>query len=53
LVPAATEGECNNVIWRRSMPTFMNKALAYLGLKDLEDDDYYDDDYEDFEEEAA
>jgi cell division inhibitor SepF len=35
------------------MPTFMNKALAYLGLKDLEDDDYYDDDYEDFEEEAA
>ena len=35
------------------MPTFMNKALAYLGLKDLEDDDYYDDDYDDFEEEAA
>ena len=35
------------------MPTFMNKALAYLGLKDLEDDEYYDDDYEDYEEEAA
>ena len=27
------------------MPSFMNKALAYLGLKDI-DDDYYDDDYE-------
>jgi cell division inhibitor SepF len=35
------------------MPTFMNKALAYLGLKDLEDDEYYDDEYEDFEEETA
>jgi cell division inhibitor SepF len=27
------------------MPSFMNKALAYLGLKDLDDDELYDDDY--------
>jgi cell division inhibitor SepF len=32
------------------MATFMNKALAYLGLKDL-DDEYYDD--EDYEPEPA
>ena len=35
------------------MPTFMNKALAYLGLKDLEEDEFYDDEYEDYEEEQA
>lgn len=29
------------------MTTFMNKALAYLGLKDLEDDELYDDEYDD------
>ena len=28
------------------MASFMNKALAYLGLKDIEDDEYYLDDYE-------
>ena len=28
------------------MASFMNKALAYLGLKDMEDDELYDDDYE-------
>jgi cell division inhibitor SepF len=27
------------------MATFMNKALTYLGLKDVEDDDLYEDDY--------
>jgi cell division inhibitor SepF len=27
------------------MPTFVNKALAYLGLKDVEDDEFYDDEY--------
>lgn len=26
------------------MATFMHKALQYLGLKDIEDDEYYDDD---------
>ena len=31
------------------MATFMNKALAYLGLKDLEDDELYDEDYDDVE----
>ena len=35
------------------MPTFMNKALAYLGLKDLEEDEFYDDDYDDYEEEQS
>jgi cell division inhibitor SepF len=29
------------------MASFMNKALAYLGLKDIEDDEYYDDEYDD------
>ena len=28
------------------MATFMNKALAYLGLKDIEDDELYPDDYD-------
>lgn len=28
------------------MASFMNKALAYLGLKDIEDDDLYGEDYE-------
>jgi cell division inhibitor SepF len=28
------------------MASFMNKALAYLGLKDLDDDELYDDDYD-------
>ena len=28
------------------MATFMNRALAYLGLKDIEDDEYYLDEYE-------
>ncbi len=27
------------------MASFMNKALAYLGLKDVEDDELYDDEY--------
>jgi cell division inhibitor SepF len=27
------------------MASFMNKALAYLGLKDVEDDELYEDDY--------
>ena len=31
----------------------MNKALAYLGLKDLDEDEYEYDDYEDYGEEAA
>jgi cell division inhibitor SepF len=31
----------------------MNKALAYLGLKDIEDDEYYDDEYDDVEEPAV
>ncbi|HWD23958.1 MAG TPA: cell division protein SepF [Acidimicrobiales bacterium] len=35
------------------MATFMNKALAYLGLKDIEDDEYYDDEYDEVEEPAA
>jgi cell division inhibitor SepF len=35
------------------MPSFMNKALAYLGLKDLDEDEYEYDDYEDYGEEAA
>jgi cell division inhibitor SepF len=35
------------------MPSFMNKALAYLGLKDLDEDEYEYDDYEDYEEEAT
>lgn len=28
------------------MATFMNKALAYLGLKDIDEDDAYPDDYD-------
>jgi cell division inhibitor SepF len=32
------------------MASFMNKALAYLGLKDIEDDEYYEDEYDDVEE---
>jgi len=28
------------------MASFVNKALAYLGLKDVEDDELYDDDYD-------
>lgn len=32
------------------MATFMNKALAYLGLKDIDDDEYYDDEFDDVEE---
>ena len=28
------------------MGSFMNKALAYLGLKDIEDDEFYADEYE-------
>jgi cell division inhibitor SepF len=35
------------------MPSFMNKALAYLGLKDLDEDEYEYDDYEDYGEDAA
>jgi cell division inhibitor SepF len=35
------------------MPSFVNKALAYLGLKDLDEDEYEYDDYEDYGEEAA
>jgi cell division inhibitor SepF len=35
------------------MATFMNKALAYLGLKDLEDDELYDDDYDDYDQAAT
>lgn len=34
------------------MATFMNKALAYLGLKDIDDDDAYPDDY-DYDEPAG
>jgi cell division inhibitor SepF len=33
------------------MATFMQKALQYLGLKDIEDEDFYDED-EDLEREA-
>jgi cell division inhibitor SepF len=32
------------------MATFMNKALVYLGLKDIDDDEYYDDEYDAVEE---
>jgi cell division inhibitor SepF len=32
------------------MASFMNKALAYLGLKDIEDDEYYEDDYDEVDE---
>ncbi len=35
------------------MASFMNKALAYLGLKDIEDDEYYEDEYDEPEEPAA
>ena len=28
------------------MESFMNRALAYLGLKDIDDDELYVDDYE-------
>jgi cell division inhibitor SepF len=28
------------------MSSFMNRALAYLGLKDVDDDEFYDDGYE-------
>jgi cell division inhibitor SepF len=35
------------------MASFMNKALVYLGLKDIEDDEYYDDEYDDLEEQPV
>jgi len=35
------------------MASFMNKALVYLGLKDIEDDEYYEDEYDEIEEPPA